>query len=142
MLLAPSFAEPLMTSRTRARATPRQSIPPCSIEAGVFAREQRLDKKWRNLFERNLQPIRTRQSAVDFAVDVENRVAFRHRAEAFQIEGLRPDRIEGENRDRDGERKTRREINARIQRQPRRRRFLLGALLVLRGAGAREKFHR
>ena len=104
MLLAPSLAEPLLMSRYEG---PRHSAPvdpAMLVEARVFACEQRLDKERRNFFERNLQPVRAGKTAVDLAVDVEDGIALRHRADALQVEGLCPDGVEGENRDDEGER--------------------------------------
>jgi hypothetical protein len=73
------------------------------VKARVLAYEQRLDKERRNLFERNLQPVRAGKTAVDFAVDVEDGIALRHRPETLQIEGLCPDGIEGQDRGDEGE---------------------------------------
>ena len=75
------------------------------VEACVFAYEQRLDKERRNFFERDLQPVGAGKAAVDLAVDVEDGIALRHRAETLQVEGLCPDGIEGQDRSDEGERK-------------------------------------
>ncbi len=53
------------------------------VEAGVFADEEGLDEMGRHFLERHLQAVGAGESAVDFAVDVEDGVALRHRAEAF-----------------------------------------------------------
>ena len=66
-------------------------------EPRVFAREQRIDEKWRNFVERNLQPIRAREPAVNLAVDIEDSVALRHLADLFHVEGLRPRAEEEQN---------------------------------------------
>jgi hypothetical protein len=65
-------------------------------EACVFPCHQRIDEKRRDFVERNDHPIGARETAVDFAVDVEDGVALRHRADAFQVERLRPDGVEHE----------------------------------------------
>ena len=65
-------------------------------EPGVFAGEQGVDEKRRDLVQRHHHPIRAREPAVDFAVDVENRIPLRHFADVFQIERLRPGRVEQE----------------------------------------------
>ena len=140
MLLAPSLAEPLMMSRTeRARhAAPIDAA--VLVEAGVFAREQRLNEERRNFLERNFQPIGAGQTAVDFAVDVENGVALRHGADPFQVEGLGPDRVEGEHGDDERDRQGNEEEGQHPA-------PAAAALFVRRAGrfparGAREEFHR
>src|SRR5439155_21425781 len=108
---------------------------------GVFPREERLEEKGGNLLERNLQPVRARETAVDFAVDIEDSIALRHCADTFQVEGLRPD---GEKR-KDGDRERDRHRDEEKGKHP--APAAAASLLVDPASsratgGAREKFHR
>ena len=118
MLLAPSLAEPLsdVAIEGARHAAPIDSA--VFVKAGVFAREQRIDKKRRDFIQRHFQPVRAGQPAVDFAIDVENRVALRHRADAFQVERLRPDGVEREHGRERRRAAARRRQKASTQRQP------------------------
>ena len=61
---------------------------------GIFPDEERVDKEGRDFVQRDLDPVRAGETAVDFAVHVEDGVAFRHVADLFQVERLRPERVE------------------------------------------------
>src|SRR5207253_5191066 len=56
------------------------------IKARVLAGKQGIDKKRRNLIERNFQPVRSGEAAVNFSVDIKNRIAFRHLADFLRVE--------------------------------------------------------
>src|ERR1700682_5093448 len=60
----------------------------------VLARQERIDKKRRDLIQRHLQPVRAGEPAVDFPIHVEDRVALRHITDGFQAERLPPDGVE------------------------------------------------
>ena len=56
------------------------------IEPRVFARQQRIDEQRRHFIKRYSKPIRSGQAAVDFPVEVENGVPFRHLPHLFHVE--------------------------------------------------------
>ena len=101
-------------------------------KARVLACDHRVDKKRRDFVQRHLQPIRTREPAVNFSIDVEDRVALRHVAHLLHVEGLRPDGVERQ----DGEeRRERQRQQGEFPPDPE----FAPAFLV---RGAREKLHR
>ena len=64
---------------------------------GVFADQEGINKKGRDLVQGDLDPVRSGEAAVDFSVHVEDGIALRHVADALQIVGLRPDGIKKKN---------------------------------------------
>src|SRR5712692_9368878 len=60
------------------------------IKAGVFARQQSIDEKRRNFVERNAQPVRASETAVNFSVEIEDGVALRHGPDFFHVEARSP----------------------------------------------------
>ena len=60
------------------------------VKARVLARQHRTDEERRDLAQGNLQTVRAGQAAVNFSIDIINRVSLRHFADIFHVEGLRP----------------------------------------------------
>ena len=101
-------------------------------KARVLARDHRIDEKRRDFVQRHLEPIRTREPAVNFSIDIEDRVALRHVSYLLHVEGLRPDGVERQ----DGEeRRERQRQQGEFPPDPE----FAPAFLV---RGAREKLHR
>jgi len=56
----------------------------------VLPHQQRIDECRRNFIQRNDQPVRSRQPAINFPINVEDSIALGHFADLFHVEGLRP----------------------------------------------------
>src|SRR5204862_2625533 len=79
------------------RASDPTPVDPAMLEEPrVFPREQCVNEIGRDLIERHFHPIRAGKPAVDLAVDIEHRVSLWHGANLFQVDSLRPDRVEKE----------------------------------------------
>ena len=66
-------------------------------KAGVFSRQQRINESGRDFIQRNNEPVRSRQPAINLSVNIENSIAFRHFADLLHVEGVRPGRVEDQN---------------------------------------------
>ena len=66
-------------------------------ETRVFPHQQGVDESRRNFVQRNDQPIRSCQSAINFPINIENSIALRHFADLFHVEGVRPGGVKDQN---------------------------------------------
>src|SRR5204862_3063884 len=66
-------------------------------KTSVFSRQQRINECWRHFIQRNDEPVRSGQSAINFSVNIENGIAFRHFPDLLHVEGLCPGRVEDQN---------------------------------------------
>src|SRR6266446_1568800 len=67
------------------------------IKARVLPGQHGIGEKGRDLIERNFQPVRAGETAVNFPVDIEDGVALGHFADLLHIEGSGPGSVEKEN---------------------------------------------
>jgi len=67
------------------------------IKTRILPGQHGIDKKGRDLIERNLQPVRAGETAVDFSIDIEDGIALGHFADLLHIEGSGPGSVEKEN---------------------------------------------
>ena len=68
------------------------------IKPHIFTSQHRLNEKRRNFAERDFQTVRTRETTIDFSIDIIDGVAFRHLADFFHVERLRPCPVKEKNR--------------------------------------------
>ena len=66
-------------------------------KTSIFTRQQRINECWRHFIQRNDEPVRSGQSAINFSVNIENGIAFRHFPDLLHVEGLCPGRVEDQN---------------------------------------------
>jgi hypothetical protein len=66
-------------------------------KARIFARQQRLNECGRDFIQRNNEPVRSRQPAINLSVNVKNGITLRHFPDLFHVEGVRPNRVEDQN---------------------------------------------
>ena len=59
-------------------------------KARIFPDQERIDKKRRDLVEVDLDPVRAGETAVNFAVDVEDGIALRHVAAVLGVKPTGP----------------------------------------------------
>ena len=64
---------------------------------GVFSRQQSIDECRRHFIQRNDEPVRSSQSAINFSVNIENGIPFRHFPDLLHFKGLCPGRVEDQN---------------------------------------------
>ena len=77
-------------------ADPAPVNTPMFEKARIFTCKDRFDKIRSDFIERHLHPIGAGQTAVDFPIDVEDRVSLRHVTDCFQVKSLCPEGVKHE----------------------------------------------
>src|SRR6266446_1284056 len=87
-------AQDIVNKRTQNSAPVNSTV---LIKTRILPGQHGIDKKGRDLIERNLQPVRAGETAINFSIDIEDGVALGHFAHLLHIKGSGPGSEEKEN---------------------------------------------